>query len=305
MDVADLRVFETVARLGGMKRAAVELNTVQSNVTARIRLLEDELGTSLFERHSRGVTLTAAGHRLLPHATQVRHLLDDARRAVEDDGTPRGALTIGSLETTAALRLSPLLAAYVAKYREVDLVLRTGTTCELIEDVRERRLDGAFVCGPVDHPDLETQVIFREELVLVTARSVRTLDGTLNRGDLKIVVLRAGCSYRQRLEAILASRGAVAVRVLEFGTLDAILACVAAGLGVTLLPRGVVGNAWRSGRVAMHRLPADEARVETVFVRRRDALVSSALTAFLDAARPALVRASAARPAGRAYLRIR
>jgi DNA-binding transcriptional LysR family regulator len=307
MDAADLRIFETVARLGGMKRAAGELNTVQSNVTARIRLLEEELGTPLFDRHSRGVTLTAAGHRLLPHATRVRHLLDDARRAVEDDGTPRGALTIGSLETTAALRLSPLLAAYVAKYREVDLVLRTGTTCELVEDVRERRLEGAFVCGPVDHPDLETQVVFREELVLVTARSVRTLDGTLNRGDLKIVVLRAGCSYRQRLEAILASRGAVAVRVLEFGTLDAILACVAAGLGVTLLPRSVVGHAWRSGRVAIHRLPADEARVETVFVRRRDVVVSSALTAFLDAARPALVRPSAARSlvADRAHLRIR
>ncbi|MGH7113726.1 MAG: helix-turn-helix domain-containing protein [Stellaceae bacterium] len=54
MDVVDLRVFEAVARLGGMNRAAAELNTVQSNVTARIRLLEEELGAPLFRRHSRG-----------------------------------------------------------------------------------------------------------------------------------------------------------------------------------------------------------------------------------------------------------
>jgi LysR family transcriptional regulator, cell division regulator len=67
MDAGDLRVFEAVARLGGMSRAAIELNTVQSNVTARVLLLEEELGTPLFHRHSRGVALTDAGRRLLPY----------------------------------------------------------------------------------------------------------------------------------------------------------------------------------------------------------------------------------------------
>jgi len=66
MDASDLRVFEAVARLGGMNRAAAELNTVQSNVTARIQALEAEIGCTLFERHSRGVSLTQAGRRLLP-----------------------------------------------------------------------------------------------------------------------------------------------------------------------------------------------------------------------------------------------
>lgn len=58
MDAADLRVFEAVARLGGMSRAAEELHTVQSNVTTRVRKLEEQLGTSLFRRHARGVDLT-------------------------------------------------------------------------------------------------------------------------------------------------------------------------------------------------------------------------------------------------------
>jgi DNA-binding transcriptional LysR family regulator len=288
MDAADLRIFEAVARLGGMNRAAAELNTVQSNVTARVRLLEDELGTPLFERHSRGVTLTAAGQRLLPYAARVRHLLEDARRVVADDGTPRGSLTIGTLETTAAMRLSPLLAAYVGTHPQVDLVLRTGTTCELVEGVLEQRLEGAFVCGPVDHPDLEGEVVFREDLVVLAARSARALDDLLRTGDLKIVVLRAGCSYRQRLEAVLASRGVVGVRVLEFGTLEAILGCVAAGLGITLLPRSIVGPSRRGDELAVHELPAEEARVETLFVRRRGSFVSSALAAFLDCVRPAL-----------------
>jgi len=288
MDAADLRIFEAVARLGGMNRAAAELHTVQSNVTARIRVLEDELGTPLFERHSRGVTLTAAGQRLLPYAARIRHLLEDARRVVEDDGTPQGALTIGTLETTAAMRLSPLLSAYVGKHPQVDLVLRTGTTCELVDAVLEHRLEGAFVCGPVDHPDLEGEVVFREDLVVLAARSDRTLDALLRTGGLKLIVLRAGCSYRQRLEAILASRGVVGARVLEFGTLEAILGCVAAGLGITLLPRSIVVPSRRGDELAIHELPAAEARVETLFVRRRGAFVSSALTAFLDCVRPVL-----------------
>ena len=135
MDASDLRVFEAVARLGGISRAATELNTVQSNVTARIRSLEAGLGEPLFQRHSRGVTLTAAGERLLPYAHRIAALLVEATAAVRDDGTPRGALIIGSLETTAALRLSPVLASYVAAYPDVDLTLRPGTTAELVDDV--------------------------------------------------------------------------------------------------------------------------------------------------------------------------
>ena len=160
MDTTDLKVFETVARAGGMNRAASELNTVQSNVTARIRSLETELGCPLFERHSRGVALTAAGQRLLPYARRVAWLLADAARATRDDGTPRGPLTIGALETTAALRLSPLFAGYATTYPEVDLAVRPGTTAELIEAVLDRRLGGAFVCGPVAHQSLIEQVMF-------------------------------------------------------------------------------------------------------------------------------------------------
>lgn len=286
MDAADLRVFEAVARLGGMSRAAAELNTVQSNVTARIRALEDELGQPLFRRHSRGVDMTEAGARLLPYAGRVAALLAEAASAVRDDGTPRGGLVVGSLETTAALRLSPILAGYARAFPEVDLTLRTGTTAEMVEAVLDRRVDGAFVCGPVCHPELIEQPVFGEELAVLTAPSVPSTRALAGRRDLRIVVLRAGCSYRQRLEAILASRGVVGYRRLEFGTLEAIVGAVAAGLGVTLLPKSLIGPVWHDGRVAVHDLPAEEARVETVFVRRADARLSSALEAFLDRVRP-------------------
>lgn len=294
MDAGDLRMFEAVARHGAMSRAAAELHTVQSNVTARIRSLEEGLGCRLFDRGPAGVTLTEAGRRLLPYAERIPRLLADAARAVRDDGTPRGRLVIGSLETTAALRLAPLLATYAGACPEVDLVLRPGTTCELVAAVRDGSVDGAFVCGPVADPALEQRPMFREELAVLAAPGTRALDALIAAGNVRIVVLRAGCSYRQRLEALLARRGVPAPRLMEFGTLEAIFACVAAGLGITLLPRALVAEARGAAGLAVLTLPPAEATVETVFLRRRGAFASSALAVLLAQAEQAFGLAAAA-----------
>ena len=283
MDAGDLRVFEAVARLGGMNRAAHELNTVQSNVTSRIRLLEKEVGVPLFKRHSRGVALTNAGERLLPYAMKVAGLLTDAKRAVKDDGRPKGPLRIGSLETTAAYRLPPLISRYGASYPAVDLSLKTATNLGLIEDVLNHALDGAFVCGPLDHPDLNQTVVFHEELVIATAVGRKKFSSRVDNGALKILVKGQGCAYRERLEDMLARRS-INISRIEFGTLDAIVGCVAAGLGETLLPQSVLAPAVKDKRVEIHRLPPAESKVETLFVTRRDAFVSSALAAFREIA---------------------
>jgi DNA-binding transcriptional LysR family regulator len=281
-----------VARAGGINRAAQALNTVQSNVTQRIRLLERELGVPLFHRHSRGVTLTPAGAQLLPYAQRIGHLLGEARRAATNGAEPQGRLAIASLETTAARRLPPILSAYTAAYPKVDIVLETGTTAELVARVVERQLEGAFVAGPIDHADLTTEPIVEEELVFLTVPRAPKLDAYLRRvarGEIeaKLLVLRAGCSYRQRLEQFLAARGLRHLRRLEFGTVDGIVGCVGAGLGVTMMPRAIVEAPLRLGRIAAHRLPAADARVTTVFAKRRDAFVSTALQRFLECARRA------------------
>ena len=296
MDAADLKFFEQVAQSGGMSRAAEKLNTVQSNVTRRIRALENELNVALFNRTGRGVSLTPAGERLLPFAIRVARLIEEAASTISDDGQPKGSLVIGSLETTAALRLTPVLSQFVADYPEVDLSLKTGTSRELVEDVLEHRVEGAFVCGPVHHPDLLQRKMYRERLVVLTSRREPSLGAYLRRNDLRMVVLRAGCSYRLMLEAWLAHRGIVGVRMLEFGTLEAIIGCVEAGLGMTLLPEALVGPVWRDERIAVHPLPNDYGEVDTLFIRRRDGFQSSALGAFLALAGPQFAPRPAIRP---------
>jgi len=285
MDFADLKTFEAVARNESMNKAAAELHTVQSNVTARIRAMEEELGIALFKRHARGVLVTPAAQRLLPFVGRIAKLMAEAEAAVRDEGVPNGLLQIGAMETTAALRLSPQLAGFAKRYPDVRLVVRTGTSAKLLRDVVECRLDGALVAGPITHPELRHELIFREELVLVTSPTVRSLKELAQTVDLRTVVFQFGCSYRQRLDSYLMGMGIVVAASLEFGSLDAILGCVAAGVGVTLLPRALVAGAAKEKRVAVHRLPEAQAMTDTLFIRREDGYVSSALSAFLAMAK--------------------
>src|ERR1051326_5780200 len=144
VELSDLLTFTAVARTGGITRAAEALNTVQSNVTQRVKALEAEIGAALFERHSRGMTLTGAGRRLLPYAQRMAALSREALLAARDDGEPKGPLAIGSMETTAAVRLSGALAEFNRRYPAVRLTLRTAPTADLVAAVLDGSLDGAF-----------------------------------------------------------------------------------------------------------------------------------------------------------------
>lgn len=283
MELSDLATFSTVARLGGVTRAAEELNTVQSNITQRVKALEAEIGTPLFERHSRGMTLTGAGRRLLPYAQRLAALSREAVLAAREDGEPRGPLSIGSMETTAAVRLPSLLAQFHRRFPAVQLSLRTAPTADLVAAVLDGSLDGAFVAGPIEHAELTDMTAFREELVLVTARRWESLAelraGTPESGPTALV-FRTGCTYRQRLEQVLAGFGWPSAARFELGTLDGMIGCVAADMGVTLLPRAVVERNELSGNIRIHPLNASQSRVDTLFIQRRSAHQYSALQGF-------------------------
>lgn len=282
MESGDLAVFLAVAEAGSIGRAADRLHIVQSAVTTRIRKLEGRLDASLFRRHARGVALTAAGETLLPFARQVIRLLAEARQAVSDGGAPRGRLLLGAMETAAALRLGTVLAGFSTSFPQVELTLRTGTTAEMVQGVLRQELEAAFVCGPVAHAQLSVQPVFRERLVVVAARDVPDLVAATASGQVRILVLRRGCSYRQRLEELLARRGVAVVQVLEYGTVDAILACAAAGMGISLLPAALLDR-WRAQHaVSALPLPGRDGDAETVLVRRAQSYVSGSLRAFLD-----------------------
>jgi DNA-binding transcriptional LysR family regulator len=283
MNNHDLHVFATAARLGSVTRAAKSLSTVQSNVTARIRGLEDELGVQLFHRHHRGISLTPKGQELLPYAEQMMVLVQKARATVTGSREAEGVLRIGSLQSTASVHLPGILKAYIGRHRRVDLAIETGTAAELTQRVLDRKLDGAFVAGPVQHPELNGLTAFVEELVLVTPAGYRTVEAYLEDGAIpKVLVFKAGCYYRRLLERYLAGAGLEVLQEMEFGTLEGIIGCVSAGLGMTMMPRSVVERSAFRKRVRAHALEGDSGRVETLFVTHKEPARSSALERFMD-----------------------
>ena len=275
MDSRILNIFRAVAETGGISAAAERLHTVQSNVTAHIKRLEEELGQKLFYRKPRGVELTPAGDVLLGYALRISHLIEEAGKAVQNAGEAVGQLRLGTLETLAAVRLPPILARFRHEFPNIDLQLITGSTEFLAGEVLNFRIEGAFVAGTLEHPHIENRVLYDEELVLVSEASRSTVKD-LN--DEILLVFRPGCAFRARAELWLREEGLLPLRKMEFGALDAILGCVAAGMGVTLLPRVVVERPQYHGLVKMHTIPRRYARLPTSFIRHRDAIETQALS---------------------------
>ena len=117
MDLSDLKIFTAVVREGGVTRAAEHLHRVQSNVTTRIRQLEDDIGVSLFIREGKRLHLSPAGQVLLDYADRLLALADEARNAGQDP-RPRGIFRLGAMESTAAVRLPGPVSAYHRVYPE-------------------------------------------------------------------------------------------------------------------------------------------------------------------------------------------
>jgi DNA-binding transcriptional LysR family regulator len=275
MDLTALQIFKAVAETGGVTKAAARLHRVQSNITTRVKQLEAQLGTRLFHRSKRRLVLSAEGKTLLDYAERLLRLADEAEAALRS-GAPRGTLRIGSLESTAATRLAPLLARYHRAYPEVRLELATGTTGALVARVLSGELEAAFVAEPFTAQGLRFQHAFTEELVLIGPKGLRAI------GHTPILGFAAGCSYRRRLETWLARSGLAPERVMEYGSYHAIVACAAAGGGIAIVPRSVLRALRPQKQVEIRRLPREVAHARTLLVWR-DTQQSSALDALRKA----------------------
>ncbi|QCR31134.1 LysR family transcriptional regulator [Lysinibacillus sp. SGAir0095] len=290
MDIHSLRFFQAVAGLGSISKAAKELNYAQSNLTSKIQQLESSLQTTLFYRHNKGVTLTDKGKILLTYTEEILltyteeifQLLEEVREVLNDDQTPKGPLVIGSMETTAAVRLPALLAKFHRQYPAVDLTLKTGPTEQNLQGVLQYELDGAFVADPIEHPDLTYKTLIEEELVLVTDTLHHPLTSLNEIQNRTILVFRSGCSYRARFEEWLHNEGIMPEKIMEFGTLDGIIGCVSAGLGISLLPRSVVTKYVEEGLLIEHLIPEKFGKVKTIFVYRKDKYMSASLNKFTE-----------------------
>jgi DNA-binding transcriptional LysR family regulator len=269
MDLSDLRIFLAVVREGGVTRAAERLNRVQSNVTTRIRQLEQDLDATLFIREGKRLRLAPAGQSLLGYAERLLALAEEARSSVHDP-KPRGLFRLGSMESTAAIKLPKALNEYVRLYPEVTLELRVGNPFTLGSAILAGQLDAALVAEPIADEPFDRAFAFEEEPVVVSAAGWPA-PGRKGQFPKTMVAFEHGCPYRKRLEDWDAKRGVMPERTVELGSYHAMLGCVAAGMGIALIPKSVLTTFPESKRLGVHRLPPGENRAEIVLIWRKGA----------------------------------
>jgi DNA-binding transcriptional LysR family regulator len=291
MDLSDLHIFKTVAEEGGIARAAHKLHRVPSNISTRVKQLEQSVGAQLFVREKQRLFLSPSGEHLLGYADKLLRLSAEALGAVSK-APPRGLLRLGALESTAASRLPKVLAAYHEAYPEVRIELITGTNDALTAAVLERRVEAAFVAEVPSTKDLAAQKLFRERLVVISSldhvpiRRPQDVDGD------SVIAFPSGCAYRRVLQHWLGRERVSSVRVLELSSYHAIVACVASGTGVALMPESVLDTVQHAA-VARHPLPKVQAQRITPLIWRA-ADQSPALLALRKVA-TAVARLAAAR----------
>ncbi|RBO22159.1 LysR family transcriptional regulator [Pseudomonas aeruginosa] len=241
MDLSSLEIFRAVAHEASVTRAAQQLQRAQSNVTTRIRQLEEDLGVELFLRDGKRMSLTERGSEFLAYTEQLLALADEARQSMHP-AEPGGRLRLGSMESTAASRLPALLASYHKACPRVALEVSTGTSRALFDGVRARRLDCALVAagpgwaGELDGSGLRGEPLFREELLMILPAEPPPVHDIAEVRLRTLAGFARGCTYRQLAEDSLGTP----LTVQEVGSYHAILACVAAGACVGVLPRSVL-----------------------------------------------------------------
>jgi len=261
MEIRQLRSFQTVANLLSFNKAGVKLHYSQSNISAQIQALEEELGVRLFDRLGRRVQLTESGEQLLQYANKIMDLVDETHSEITRGKDPQGSLTIRIPETIGVHRLPPVIREFHSRFPAESI--HTGDlTAETVgfESV-------VIVSGP-DHP-------------LTSKRTVHTRDLA---GE-TILFSKVDCSYRKIFEQILEKEEINRFGRLEFYSVEAIKRSVMAGVGVTVLPEISVAEEVARKRLVI--LPWSEGKIEvaTLMIWYRDRWISPTMKAFMEIAK--------------------
>jgi DNA-binding transcriptional LysR family regulator len=279
LDLVQLEIFKAVAEHGSISVAAQHIHRVPSNLTTRIKQLELDLGVDLFIREKSRLRLSPAGWSFLDYARRILDLVQEARATVAGE-EPQGAFALGSLESTAAVRIPELLAAYNQKHAKVELDLSTGPSGTMIDGVLSGRLAAAFVDGPVLHPALEGVPAFEEEMVLIAPLNHDPIHRAKDVNGENIYAFRSNCSYRHHFESWFANGAAVPGKIFEMESYHGMLACVSAGAGLALMPRSMLESMPGCTTVSVWPLSESFRYLRTWLVWRRGT-VSQSLTMFV------------------------
>jgi DNA-binding transcriptional LysR family regulator len=271
MDMRQLEMFRAVAEEGAFTAAAERLHVSQSAVSRQLKLLEEELGTLVFHRMGRGVTITGAGQLLLAAAHRISREIDDVVSQISDTkALQRGVLSIGGGMTVCLYILPKLLKKFRAHYKQMELRVTTGSADGILRLLRTREIEIALLTLPIVAADLEVVPVLKEEMVIVTAaRHALARERSVDPQKLArhpLILFETGSNTRRVVDEFFLAEEIPHNVIMETENVEIIKSMVASGLGVTIIPYAAIAGEGRHSRFRWMRLRGRRLYRETGWV---------------------------------------
>jgi len=274
MTLVQLRAFVEAERLGSFTAAAQAMDIAQASASELVRRLESDLDAELFLRGSRTLTLTSAGHELLPYAQEAVEAADSGARAVRSLGSlGGGTATFGVLRNADYYLLANLVQMFHARYPDVRVRLVGQNSAETALAVAAGRIEAGLVVLPIDDEGLAVTPLMRDEVHYVSANAERTRTPVTIEAFSRapLVLYDAHYGWKDPTRRQIAERAQLAgVRIdplIELERVEAALKLVAAGAGDTIASRAVIASP--SFPAGLHTAPFSEPLYDTIALVRR------------------------------------
>lgn len=287
LNLDQLEALREVVALGSFSAAAQRLNLTQPAISLQIKQLEARLGVRLVERVGKRAFATAAGTDLVAHG---RRLFDEAAATVATARRHRGGIAgrvrIGAGATACIYILPAALRELTVNYPDLEIIVTTGNTDDIVRAIDDNALDLALVTMPVRGERIAVTPLLDEPLVamLPPASAAPARLGPADFAGMPLILYERGGTTSRIIEAWFSRAGIAAKPVMELGSAEAIKRLVGVGLGRSILPEISVRAEAAAGELGIRRLAPALARTLGL-VRRRDKPVEPYLEVTLAAIR--------------------
>jgi len=262
MKIEQLDMFSRVVDTGSISATARAIHRVPSNISTRIKQLEDELGVNLFIRERHILRPTTAALKLKYYSDRILTLVDEARAVVGQEEM----LSIASIHSTAVTRLPSIITQYHHDYPDVQLNLSTGYSVNILEGIQQGCFRAGFVCGPMDKSKFDYCPAFQEEMVIVSPTSIPDLSSSEQLSGMDAYAFNKNCHYHTYFKDWMNANDIQCTNIYEIGCFHSIMAFIQSCGGIAMLPRNLIENIPNHSDVNVHRLDERWRYVDTHFV---------------------------------------
>jgi DNA-binding transcriptional LysR family regulator len=289
MEIRQLKTFQTVAQLLSFNRAAQVLNYAQSTVSVQIKLLEQELGVSLFERLGKRIVLTPEGQKLIRYARKMVDMEQETLTEMSRKEEPHGSISVRIPQTLSTYRLPDILQQFKARYPKVGFNVSTCASYTLEQELKAGIIDVAFLLADaINAQDLQSEVLAIEPLILIAdpahPLAAKPKVTTKDLEGESILLPKHDCGYKMQFETMLSERQ-IKSTITELNSIEAVKQCVIRGIGITIIPQIAVATEIAQNQLTPLAWTDDTIESAVLMIHHKDKWISPVLKTFMDISR--------------------